>query len=366
MPLPKLNIRTVIAFVHDITATVVAWGLAYSFRFNFEIPPSYLKSFWEILPWVIPIHAAAFLWFGLYRGLWHYASLPDLRRILLAVLTSAAAVPLVLFMLQILAGTPRTVLLLAPILLLLIMGGSRLAYRLWKEHRLYGLQKIEGNLVLVLGAGDTAIGLVKELARSAQWRAVGLLDDDPAKRGMMLHGSKVLGRIDELPAIAAKLGVAHAIIAMTPTTIDRRNTRRSQLDRRHPDRLHRDRRRALEMCSTAGVKALIVPSYDDLISGKITVSQIRNVELDDLLGRDPVVLDNDRLHGLLAGRTVLVTGAGGSIGSELCRQIAKFKPSRLVLFELNEFALYNVEQELRISFPEMPMAFMIEIGRAHV
>ena len=173
MPLPKPNIRTVIAFVHDIAATVVAWGLAYLFRFNFEIPPSYLKSLWEMLPWVIPIHAAAFLWFGLYRGLWHYASLPDLRRILLAVLTSAAAVPLVLFMLQILAGTPRTVLLLAPILLLFIMGGSRLAYRLWKEHRLYGLRKIEGNLVLVLGAGDTAIGLVKELARSAQWRAVG-------------------------------------------------------------------------------------------------------------------------------------------------------------------------------------------------
>ncbi|SCY16362.1 nucleoside-diphosphate sugar epimerase/dehydratase [Nitrosospira sp. Nsp13] len=359
MPLPKPNIRTAIAFVHDIAATVVAWGLAYSFRFNFEIPSSYLKSFWEILPWVIPIHAAAFLWFGLYRGLWHYASLPDLRRILLAVLISAAAVPLVLFMLQILAGTPRTVLLLAPILLLLIMGGSRLAYRLWKEHRLYGLKKIEGNLVLVLGAGDGAIGLVKELARSVQWRVAGLLDDDPAKHGMMLHGFKVLGRINELPAVAEKLGVAHAIIAMTPTAIDRRKIRRSQLDRRHSDRLHRDRRHALEMCSTAGVKALIVPSYDDLISGKITVSQIRNVELDDLLGRDPVVLDNDRLHDLLAGKTILVTGAGGSIGSELCRQIAKFEPCRLVLFELNEFVLYNIEQELRISFPEIPMAFMI-------
>lgn len=359
MSLPKLNIRTVIAFVHDIAATVVAWGLAYSFRFNFEIPSLYLESLKEILPWVIPIHAASFLWFGLYRGLWHYASLPDLRRILLAVLTAAATVPLVLFMLQILAGTPRTVLLLAPILLLFIMGGSRLAYRLWKEHRLYGLRKIEGNLVLVLGAGDGAIGLVKELARSTQWRVVGLLDDDPAKRGMMLHGFKVLGRINELPVVAEKLGVAHAIIAMTPTAIDRRNALRPQLDRRHPDRLHRDRRRALEMCSTAGVKALIVPSYDDLISGKITVSQIRNVELDDLLGRDPVVLDNDRLQDLLAGKTVLVTGAGGSIGSELCRQIAKFEPRRLVLFELNEFALYNIEQELRISFPEMPMVFMI-------
>jgi len=359
MPLPKLHIRTVIAFVHDIAAAIVAWALAYSFRFNFEIPAVYLASLKEILPWVIPIHAAVFLWFGLYRGLWHYASLPDLRRILLAVLTSAAAVPLVLFMLQILAGTPRTVLLLAPILLLFIMGGSRLAYRLWKEHLLYGLKELEGNLVLVLGAGDAAVGLVKELARSVQWRVVGLLDDDPAKLGLMLHGFKVLGRINDLPAIAEKMGVANAIIAMTSTASDRRNVHRSQLDRRHPDRLHRDRRRALEMCSAAGVKALIVPSYDDLISGKITVSQIRTVELDDLLGRDPVVLDNEGLHGLLAGKTVLVTGAGGSIGSELCRQVAKFKPGRLVLFELNEFALYNIEQELRSSFPEMTMVFTI-------
>jgi FlaA1/EpsC-like NDP-sugar epimerase len=359
MHLPKPHIRTVIAFVHDVSAAIAAWTLAYLFRFNFEIPSLYLASLKEILPWVILIHAAIFLWFGLYRGLWHYASLPDLRRILLAVLTSAAAVPLALFMLQILAGTPRTVLLLAPILLLFIMGGSRLAYRLWKEHMLYGAKKMEGNLVLVLGAGDASVGLVKELARSVQWRVVGLLDDDPAKLGLTLHGFKVLGRINELAAIAEKMGVAHAIIAMTPTAPDRRHTYRSHLDRRHPDRHHRDRRRALEMCSAAGLKALIVPSYDDLISGKITVSQIRTVELDDLLGRDPVVLDNAGLYGLLAGKTVLVTGAGGSIGSELCRQIAKFKPRRLVLFELNEFALYNMEQELRNSFPEMMMAFTI-------
>ncbi|MDN5882059.1 MAG: polysaccharide biosynthesis protein [Nitrosospira sp.] len=352
------------AFIHDAAAAVVAWGLAYAFRFNFEIPPLYLASLKGILPWVIPIHAAAFLWFGLYRGLWHYASLPDLQRILLAVLAAAAAMPLALFMLQILAGVPRTVPLLAPILLLFIMGGSRLAYRLWKEHRLYGLNKLESNLVLILGAGDAAVGLVKELARSVKWRVVGLLDDDPAKLGLMLHGFKVMGRINQLPVIAEKFGVAHAIIAMTPTSSGRRHFSRSHPDRGYPDRrrpgrLHRDRRRALEMCSAAGVKALIVPSYDDLISGKITVSQIRTVELDDLLGRDPVVLDDEGLHGLLTGKTVLVTGAGGSIGSELCRQIAKFEPGCLVLFELNELALYNIEQELRASFPEMPVAFTI-------
>ena len=157
--------------------------------------------------------------------------------------------------------------------------------------------------------------------------------------------------------IAKRLGVGHAIIALTSSGYDRRQSYRTQPDRRRPGRLHRDRRRALEMCTAAGVKALTVPSYDDLISGKVTVSQIRNVEPEDLLGRDPVVLDNEGLHGLLTGKTVLVTGAGGSIGSELCRQIARFAPGRLVLLELNEFALYNVEQEFQASFPDIPMVF---------
>lgn len=359
MPLRNPNIRTIIAFVHDIAAAVIAWWLAYLFRFNFDIPPLYLASLKEILPWLVPIHAAIFLWFGLYRGLWHYASLPDLKRILFAVLASAAVVPLALFMVLRLEGVPRTVPLLAPILLLLIMCGSRLAYRSWKEHRLYGQNKMEGNLVLVLGAGDAAITLLKELTRSVQWKVVGLLDDDPAKWGLMLHGFKVLGRIDELPAIAQKLGVGYAIIAMTSFVPDRRLPTRSDRDRRKPDRLHRDRRRALEICAAAGIKALTIPSYDDLISGKVTVSQIRTVELEDLLGRDPVVLDTEGLHDLLAGKTILITGAGGSIGSELCRQILRFGPSRLVLFELNEFALYSMEQELQSNFPHIPMAFTI-------
>jgi FlaA1/EpsC-like NDP-sugar epimerase len=359
MPLRNPNIRTIIAFVHDIAAAVIAWWLAYLFRFNFDIPPLYLASLKEVLPWLVPIHAAVFLWFGLYRGLWHYASLPDLKRILFAVLASAAVVPLALFMVLRLEGVPRTVPLLAPILLLLIMCGSRLAYRSWKEHRLYGQNKMEGNLVLVLGAGDAAITLLKELTRSVQWKVVGLLDDDPAKWGLMLHGFKVLGGIDELPAITQKLGVGYAIIAMTSFVPDRRLPTRSDRDRRKPDRLHRDRRRALEICAAAGIKALTIPSYDDLISGKVTVSQIRTVELEDLLGRDPVVLDTEGLHDLLAGKTILITGAGGSIGSELCRQILKFGPGRLVLFELNEFALYSVEQELQSNFPHIPMAFTI-------
>ena len=336
----NLNLRTLIAMAHDIAAIISAWWLAHLFRFNFDIPPSHLSYLQSALPWVALTQFASFQLFGLYRGQWKYASLPYLRRILLAVLVGAAALLLVLPLLQLFAGMPRSVLLLDPILLLLIMSGSRLTYRMWQEGHLFGLRSSQGKPVLVLGAGATAVGLVKELARSKEWRVVGLLDDDPQKQRMILHDLAVLGRIDQLPAISRKQGITNAIIAM-------------------PFALHGDRRRALEICTAAGVKALTVPSYDDLINGKVTVSQIRNVELDDLLGRSPVTLDNDGLHGLLMGKTVLITGAGGSIGSELCRQIAKFKPERLVLFELNELALYNIEQEFRSSFPDMPMAFVI-------
>jgi FlaA1/EpsC-like NDP-sugar epimerase len=325
---------------HDLAAVVAAWWLAYLFRFNFDIPPSHLSSLLSVLPWVVLSQFVSFQLFGLYRGHWKYASLPDLRRILLAILFGIAMIPLGLFLLQLHAIVPRSVLLLDPILLLLIMGGSRLTYRLWREGHLFNFQNKQGKPVLVLGAGDTGASLVKELSKNKEWQVIGLLDDNPQKHHKLLHGFKVLGRIDQLPALAEKLGVSNAIIAM-------------------PSATPANRRRALEICTEASIKALVVPSYDDLISGKVTIAQIREVELDDLLGRNPVNLNNEGLNSLLTGRTVLVTGAGGSIGSELCRQIARFEPALLVLFELNELALYNMEQEFRSSYPNIAASFVI-------
>jgi len=227
---------------------------------------------------------------------------------------------------------PRSVLLLDPILLILILGGSRLGYRVWKERRLRNVLGPPGRPAVILGAGDAAADLLKNLARAGDWRVLGLLDDDPAKRGRQIQGVNVLGALDELVGLAPRLGVERAIIAM-------------------PSASHQSRRRALEICRRAGVEALTVPSYQDLMSGKVTVSQVRNVELDDLLGRDPVLLDESGLQEWVRGRSILVTGAGGSIGAELCRQIARFEPARLVLFEHNEFALYRMEQEFAEQYP---------------
>ncbi|HNP52176.1 MAG TPA: nucleoside-diphosphate sugar epimerase/dehydratase, partial [Nitrosomonas nitrosa] len=266
--------------------------------------------------------------------------LPDLKRIVLAVVLGAVIVPFVIYMLKLPILVPRAVIFLAPLLLLLIMGGSRVLYRSWKERRFYSLKNSEHKSVIVLGTGSTAINLVKDLIRSPDWQVVGLLGDNPKKLGTRLHGVRVLGMIDELPVWVEKLGVSHVIIAM-------------------PAASQSVRRQALEMCTHLGIKALTIPSYADLVSGKMTVSQIRDIELDDLLGRAPVVLDTEGLHDLLTGKIVLITGAGGSIGSELCRQIMAFNPGQLVLLEVNELALYTVQEEFLTKFPAIAMAFVI-------
>lgn len=334
------NPKTALAIAHDVVACGVAWVLAYLLRFNLDLDHPYFSGAWTTLPWVIPTQAAVFLAFGLYRGIWRYASLPDLKRIVLAAFVATMATALVLKLLQVAVVVPRSVFILDPILLIMLMGGSRLAYRTWKERRLAVLSTLEAQPVLVLGAGDAGASLVKALASSAEWRVVGLLDDDPHKHGRHVHGRPVLGSIEALPRYAARYDVKHAIVAL-------------------PSASHAVRRRAVEVATRAGLRALTVPSFEDLVSGRVTVSSIRQVELDDLLGRDPVVLDMAGLQHWLTGRTVLVTGAGGSIGAELCRQIARFAPAKLVLLEQSEFALYQMEQEFSQRFERLPTACLI-------
>ncbi len=338
--LRRPQFRTVLAFSHDVIAAGLAWVGAFWLRFNLDLPELYAQTVWGSLVWVIPLQTLIFWRFGLYRGIWRYASLPDLKRILLAVLVAAMALPLLLFMLKIPVLLPRSVLLLDPLLLVIIMGGSRLAYRAWKEHRLYGFIEQLGKPVLVLGAGDAAVNLLKELSRSHEWRVVGLLDDNHAKHGRLLNGIKVLGELEDVAFWARRLGVQHCIIAM-------------------PSLASAIRRRVVKLCTQAGLNALTVPLLDDLMSRKVLVSKVRNVDIDDLLGREAVVLDDAGLHQLLTGASVMVSGAGGSIGSELCRQIAAFTPRRLILFELNELALYSMEQELNETFPEIEFFYAI-------
>lgn len=324
------NFRTLLAILHDIVAVTVAWLLAFWLRFNLEMPDFYSDQARASVLWVVPLYGVIFYVSGLYRGIWRYASLPDLQRIILAAGGGALAVPAMLFMLQL--AVPRSVLVMSPLLLVIFMGGSRLAYRGWKERRLGLALATAREPVIVLGATEAAASLVKDLARSAQWEVIGLFDDDRALHRRQIHGAMVYGAISDLPARQPKLQAQRAIIAM-------------------PEADHVTRRRAVEIARAAGLQVMTVPSFDDLVSGRVTVSQIRNVELDDLLGRDPVKLDTSGLREWLGNRVVLVSGAGGSIGSELCRQIARYQPQRIVLLESSEFSLYTIEQEFIQRFP---------------
>ncbi|MDP3211529.1 nucleoside-diphosphate sugar epimerase/dehydratase [Methylotenera sp.] len=321
------NPRTLLAIFHDVIAAACAWIVAYLLRFNFSIPADFSAEMLATIGWVVVLQVAVFISFGLYRGVWRFASVTDLKRIFLAVGFSAVLLTAFLFMVKTNVVIPRSVLVLDPLLLILAMGGSRFTYRAWKEHVLYGTTLKQGEPVIVLGAGEAAIALVKDLARSTQWRVVALLDDDVSMAGREVFGVKVKGSIQQLEDVSTHLSVKYVIVAM-------------------PSAHHQIRREAIELANELELEVMTVPAIDDLMSGKVSVSQIRKVDVEDLLGRDAVKLDSSGLQMLIDHQTVLVSGAGGSIGSELCRQIVKYRPDTLMCLDISEFSLYQLEQEL--------------------
>jgi FlaA1/EpsC-like NDP-sugar epimerase len=331
----NLNPRTLAIILHDILVAALAWLGAYWLRFNLVVPPEYQAAALSTLVWVVPLQAVVFWRFGLYRGIWRFASLPDLKRIVMAVGIAALLIPLVLILFRVSAVVPRSVLILDPLLLVIVMGGSRLAYRAWKEHRLASVLHPDSKPVLVAGAGSAADFLLRELARNPSgFHVVGLLDDSRVKQGRLVQGIPVLGALDEVALHARRMEVTDIVLAL-------------------PSAAHEVRKRITQACADAGLNVLTIPSLEDLVAGRVSVASLRRIELDDLLGRDPVTLDDSGLHHLLADQVVMVTGAGGSIGSELCRQIARFAPAKLVLFEQSELALYAMEQELPRRFPDL-------------
>jgi FlaA1/EpsC-like NDP-sugar epimerase len=328
-----INWRQIAVFVSDLAAVGVTWTLAYLFRFNGSVPESFATTGLWAGMLLLPLYAFSFWNSGLYRGIWIFASLPDLTRIVRAILSAALVSVVLIVFLAFKPAVPRTVFVLHPLFLLFWMGGIRAAYRVWKEHRRYGDLLSCGQSVIVIGAGRAGANLVGEMSRSSEWRVVGLLDDDENKIGREISGLQVYGRIDELPVWANRLKCRHAIIAM-------------------PGVSHKARQRAATVCLQAGIRAMTLPSIEDMVRGGAGGSRFRDIDLHDLIGRAPVSIDSAEVQRLLVGRVVMVSGAGGSIGSELCRQIMRFAPAQLLLLDISEFALYKINEELRESFPE--------------
>ncbi|MDX1915680.1 MAG: nucleoside-diphosphate sugar epimerase/dehydratase [Methylophilus sp.] len=321
-----VNYLSLLALLHDILASALAWWLAFLMRFNFELPPNFMGAFLKFLPLVILIQAAAFITFGLYRGIWRFASLPDLQRIIKAVALSALCIAFISLFVRTQIVIPRTVIVLNPLLLILIMGGSRFTYRAWKERHLFNPMRRQGKPVIILGAENAAISLIKELSRDPAWQVVAVLDDQQNMIGREFSHTRVEGNIAALPVIAKKYGCQHCIIAM-------------------PSASHLQRREAANIANQANLEVLTVPSMSDMMSGKISISNIRKIDVEDLLGRDVVSLDAQGLSFMIADNTVLVSGAAGSIGSELCRQILAFHPKKLICLDISEFGLYTLQQE---------------------
>ncbi len=320
--------RAALAWTHDIAAAAASLLLAYAIRLNFEGPWSVFKSAWLLLPWLLPVQAAAFWASGLYRGLWRYASLRDIRQIALAAGLATLAIPLVTLVARLDVVVPRSVLVIFPVLLIFFMAGSRLAYRMWREHKLTVVTREMGDPVIVLGAGHAGAKLLRELNGSSLYKPVALLDDDPQKLGRIVEGVRVVGPTDRYAEIARQFHTNVAIIAM-------------------PGVSHEVRRRIVKVCADAGARILTVPSFEEIMRG--ARGGVRQIEIDDLLGRDPVQLDMQAVRRSYAGKVILVTGAGGSIGAELCRQLLRFEPATLVLFELSEYALYQLTEELSVT-----------------
>ncbi len=323
-------------FLHDVLMIPLAWALAYWLRFNLgPIAPLFVKQAIEVIPIIIAIQALYYWLFGLYRGVWRFASLPDLARIIKVVVIGTVSSVLVLFLSAELVAIPRSIFPLYTLLLIVMLSGSRIIYRGLKD---YVETKSHDQLqrVLIIGAGQAGEGLVRDLIRQAQkdYQVVAFVDDDSAKRGQEIHGIRVLGKTRDIPKIVQAARVDLMMIAI-------------------PSASSADMRRIVEYCEKATVPFRTLPSLQDLTSGNVQVDTLRAVSLEDLLGRDPVLLDWENISTNIQHKTVLVSGGGGSIGSELCRQIAKLSPTHLIVLEQNEFNLYALTLELKQKYPTL-------------
>ncbi|MGE5625984.1 MAG: polysaccharide biosynthesis protein [Bacillota bacterium] len=320
-------------FLHDLLWIPLAVLLAYWIRFNLTpIPRVYFSGMLLVMGLAVPFHALTLWLFGCYRGIWRYASIPDLTRLLKAVALGALATLLGAFMLQRLEGVPRSVLVLYPILLTLGLGGSRLLYRAFKD-RWMNLGEPAAR-ALIVGAGRAGELLIRDLRRHGPFLPVALVDDDNAKQGHEVQGVRVRGRLDDIARLVRAYDVNIVLIAM-------------------PSASRRTMDRVVQVCNETKVQCRTLPSISELADGRVEVSRLRPVTVEDLLGRDPVVLDNEAITGFLKGKRVLVTGGGGSIGAELCRQISRLEPALLVIMDNSEYNLYRIDQELCASAPSL-------------
>ncbi|HHF7365101.1 TPA: polysaccharide biosynthesis protein [Legionella bozemanae] len=333
----KLHKKTPV-FLCDIFAIPAAWYAAHWLRYNMQPFPKILTSSHSIeaLALLTVIQVSCYFYFKTYRGLWRFFSLNDVVRILKATLTTTVLGISVLYVTSMLHELPRSVFPLYCMLLTTILCSCRLLRRIYWDKRARGNKATEIKRVLIIGAGMAGEGLARDLKRSNRYKPVGFIDDNLAKRGLEVHGIPVLGTSSQITERVHKYKIDLIFIAI-------------------PSASSSVMRRIVTCCEESQTPFSTLPSLNALASGRVEVNALRPVNIEDLLGRDQVNLQWDRLSAGLAGKRVLVTGGGGSIGSELCRQILALKPKSLAIVENSEFNLYQIELELKQNFPDIPL-----------
>lgn len=321
----------------DMAAAVVAYLVPLVLRFDGSVPSGYWRSFWSVLPLVVAIHLAFNLMFRLYGRMWRYASIGEAQRVIAATL---AAGVIIVAGNEVMAGDealaleeqlrplPLSVAVFGVFLALLGFGAFRFQSRLFAFRRRE--EGLEPKRVLIVGAGDAGEMILKDIVRNRTLglQPVGLVDDDRRKRGRRLHGVRVLGTRGDIPDLVAKLGVEQVIFAIPSARGD----------------VVRD---VVAACEQADVVLKVLPSVRDIVGGRVSVRDVRELRIDDFLGRQPVETNLEEVRAILSGKRVLITGAGGSIGSEICHQVAGFEPAELLLLDHDETHLYDVSRSLR-------------------
>jgi FlaA1/EpsC-like NDP-sugar epimerase len=329
--------RHILIFTYDLLAIPIAWLLAYWIRFNFaEIPPLVLMDALKFLPAVVLVQTSLFGFFGIYRSHWRFVSIPDIIRILQAVSVGALCVLLILFFYphQFHLNNlfpPRSVFLMYVFILIALLSGARLSFRWLKD---FAFKPSKQKRVLIIGAGAAGDALARDLLRDPNrpYRLVAYLDDNSEKKGTEIQGIRVVGTSSDLVRTVKSLEIELVLIAI-------------------PSAKAVEMRRLVEQCNLAKVNYRTLPGLSALASGDVTIRDLREVSLEDLLGRAPINFQDNTLISFFRNTKIMITGAGGSIGSELCRQLAKLQLNTLILIDNCEFNLYSIDMELKQSNP---------------
>lgn len=320
----------------DAFFIVLAHYLAYAIRFETNLQSSIFGQFVGFVPLILIIKIPSFYIFGLYRGMWRYTSLNDIINILVVTLFSSSLLVSLLLFGNRFSGLSRSVFILDFFFTFILIAGHRMAIRyLYQKYNsnqslLPTAMQAEKRRLLLIGAGDAAEKVLREMVEHSQlpYQAVGLVDDNPAKSGLKMHGVPVVGLIDDLEEHARRTRAQEILITAIAVNGPQM-------------------RRYVTLCQRTQLPFKVLPSLGELMNGKVSIKAIRDISYKDLLGREEVRLEQDKIGKYLTNKTVLITGAGGSIGSELCRQTLRFSPRLIILFDCSEENLYNMQMELR-------------------